>query len=270
MALNLEMPRATTPPRVFVILAGIALLGGGALYALLGFWGVILLFAILGTTTGVYTKPVDGYHALIVLDQWSGVQRTLFQGLNFALPWESNTQEVDLRVDLKEVREETYASTDALMETRYVYTIRPDFSGTDGGKKIVLYASYEADAIRGSGRALFSMLLSDYFGKHSGQDLLEKNLINRETFERDPGRSLIDEFERSHGVKVTVRLEYCGFNQRTQRVRDMVSGAKSFDQAVETSLENHKSRAQSPLICVTSISWKLNNTTLRRRLVGEY
>ena len=177
---------------------------------------------------------MDGYHALIVLDQWSGVQRTLFQGLNFALPWESNTQEVDLRVDLKEVREETYASTDALMETRYVYTIRPDFSGTDGGKKIVLYASYEADAIRGSGRALFSMLLSDYFGKHSGQDLLEKNLINRETFERDPGRSLIDEFERSHGVKVTVRLEYCGFNQRTQRFRDMVSGAKSFDQAVET------------------------------------
>lgn len=149
------------------------------------------------------------------------------------MPWESNTQEVDLRVDLKEVLEETYASADALMETRYVYTIRPDFSGTDGGEKIVLYASYEASAIKGSGRALFSMLLSDYFGKHSGQDLLDKSLINRETFERASGSSLIDEFERSHGVKVTVRLEYSGFNQRTQKFRDMVSGAKSFDQAVE-------------------------------------
>jgi hypothetical protein len=168
LAINLEMPRATTPPRVFVILVGLALLGGVALFVLLGVWGIVLLFGILGTTTGVYTKTVDGYRALIVLDQWNGVQRTLFQGTNFALPWESNTQEVDLRVDLKEVLEETYASADALMETRYVYTIRPDFSGTDGGEKIILYASYDASAIKGSGRALFSMLLSDYFGKHSG------------------------------------------------------------------------------------------------------
>jgi uncharacterized membrane protein len=55
MATNLEMPRATTPFRVLMILTGLALLGGGALFALLGFWGVILLFGILGATTGVYT-----------------------------------------------------------------------------------------------------------------------------------------------------------------------------------------------------------------------
>ena len=34
-------------------------------------------------------------------------------------------------------------------------------------------------------------------------------------------------------MKVTVRLEYSAFNKRTQKFRDMVSGAKSFDQAVE-------------------------------------
>jgi hypothetical protein len=245
VATSLVMPSKETPAGVTATLIGLAILGAVLLVWLLNFWGIILLFGILGVTTGTYTRTVPGFHALVLLNHFSGNQRAVFQGMNFTLPWESATQEIDLRVDLKEVCEESYASQDALMNAKYVYTVRPDVSGSNPGENVILYASYETDAIRQSARALFSMLLSDHFGKNSGPALLDKDFINKETFQHDPGRSLIAEFERDHAVKVTVRLENSNFSPKTQEARDSMSRASSFSNAVQRLIDGGMSRSEA-------------------------
>ena len=226
---SLQMPATDTPPGILGTLVALALLLCALLFWLLGFWGVIVALVIFAFTTGQYTETVPGFFARIVLNDFTGKQRTIFQGFHPKLPWENVTRDIDLKVDLKEVCQETYASQDALMETKYVYTLRPTFDG----ESVILYASYEPNALKQSIRALFSMLLSDYFGKHIGQDLLDKGCINREVFGQNPGSLLISEFERDHGAKVTVLLESSGFNQQVQKYRNMISGARSFNQIVE-------------------------------------
>lgn len=239
---SLVMPKTKTPKGVYGTLVGIAVLGGILLCTLFSslvldwgwFWGVVMMFGILGITTEVYTETVSGFHARILLNHLTGIQRTVFQGLSFKLPWETQTREIDLRIDLKEVCQETYASLDSMMKTRYVYTIRPNFSDpNNAGENIILYASYEEDAIKQGGRACFSMSLSDYYGKKEGKDLLDKALINLEVFKKDPGKSLIQEFEDSHGAKVTVLLEDSDFDEAAQKARNTISAAKSIREAVD-------------------------------------
>lgn len=237
---GLEMPRTETPLALVPILVSLAVLGGVLLYALLGFWGVVVLFVVLAATTGIYTETVPGFFASVVLNHLTGRQRVLFQGMNFKLPWETPEIQVDLRVDLKEVCEETYASMDALMKVRYVYTIRTDVSGDDAGSKVILFSSYQPDAIRMAGRALFSMLLSDYYASRSGESLLNKGEINRGVF---GASSDVARFETEHGVKVTVRLDGSEFDEKAQRFRDMVSGARSLDQAIQKLVEGGMNRA---------------------------
>ena len=202
------------------------------------FWGVAVMFGVLGITTKHYTETVPGFYARIVLNHLDGQQRTIFQGLHLKLPWETPTQDVDLRVDLKDVLSETYASLDALMETKYVYTMRPQFAG----EAVILYASYEVDALKQGIRALLSMMLSDYYGQHAGAQLLNKLWINQEVFGQDPGRTMIEEFENTHGVSVTARLEDSDFDAATQAARDTVARANSFGDAVQKLINSGMAR----------------------------
>lgn len=229
------MPKTKTPRSVFYILVTLAIIVGILLWMLLGFWGVILLFVILGITTGTYTENVEGFDAHIVLNYWTGVQRTLFQGLNFKLFWEGvQDEKIDLKTDLKEVVEQTWQSKDAMMDTTYIYTIRPDYSGDDAGEKIIIFASYEHDAIRMEGRALFSMLFSDYYRERSFDDLINKEKINGEIFGKTgTGRVKLEEFEKEHGVEVIVRLEDSDVDAETQKSRDIVAKSESFTEAVD-------------------------------------
>lgn len=233
MSAALKIPKATTAPGIITKLVVLALLLGGLFYWLVGSWGVVLLFVVLAVTTDIYTKHARGYHALIVLNAWSGAQRTLFQGLNFTLPWENITDDVDLKVELKAVLEDTYPSKGgSLMKTKYVYTITINYSGVDAGENVILFGSFEPDAIKMSARALLSMLLSDYFGKNMADDLLDKNTINKAVFEKDLGKSLIDQFQKKHGVLLEARLEDTDFSDEVQKARDVVSKAKSIDEAI--------------------------------------
>jgi hypothetical protein len=234
MTTNLEMPKTETPREVYTYLIGLVVILGFFLVWLLGlFWGVAILLVILAAMTGYYTEEVQGYNARILLDSFTGQQRTLFQGLNFKLPWEHLTRMIDLQVNLTEVLMETYASQDALMETKYTYTLRPDFSGNNAGDNIILYASYQGDAIETEARSLLSMLLSDYYGGHAGSELLDKQRIYREVFEGEPGKSLIADFEENHGVKITMRIKDSDFDAETQSARNTISRAKSFSDAVQ-------------------------------------
>jgi hypothetical protein len=245
---DLQMPKTRTPGSVWWVLAGLAGLMVMLLCALLSplifnwgwFLGVIVSFVIFGFTTNYYTETVPGFFARILLNQLTGTQRTIFQGLHPKLPWESITRDVDLRVDLKDVLSETYASLDALMETKYVYTMRPQLTGG----AVILYASYESEALKQSIRSLLSMLLSDYYGKHNGPQLLDKLLINREVFEYD-SEGLIARFEKEHGVAVTARLEDSDFDAATQAARDTVSRAKSFSDAVQKLVDGGMDRVEA-------------------------
>jgi len=255
---NLEMPETKTPGWVYGLLLLIAAAIGLLLWMLLGFWGIILTFVILGFTTEIYTATVQGFDAHIVLNHLTGVQRTIFQGMNFKLPWEQVQEEkVDLKVELNEVvKDETYTAKDALMHVKYVYTIRPDVSSEkpedpedDPGRKVILYASYEPDAIKMAGRAVFSSRLSDYFARRNGQTLLQKAKITRALF--GPGK-LVD-FEKEHGVKVEVTLEDVDFDEQTQRSRDMLSQATSFDTAVETLVKDGKGMTREEAVRVAKL-----------------
>ncbi len=218
-------------------------------------WGICILFFIVGFSTPLYTiSNVPAFHAGILVNSYSGEMRTVFPGVNWKLPWEKIQDEgyIDLRVDLKEVCEETYASQDALMETKYIYTIKPDISEEGNetpGEKIIRFSSFEPSAIKSKGRALFSMLLSDHYGKKEGKDLLKKKEINETVFgtENTPKQAIKD-FEKEHAVKVTVRLEDSDFDAQTQKYRDTISGAKSIAEAIKAFMDKGMGRTEAEKI----------------------
>ena len=183
---TLEMPKTITPEGVYLQLLAIIIIMFAGIAYLDIFEGIstmsITILLILAFTTKFYVRTVPGYHAHIVLNLITRKQRTMFQGFNLKLPWEQDVRTIDLRSETHNSSDETYATEDALMKVTYVYTIRPNISGKDPGKDIVLYASYDADAIEASGKALFSRLLSDYYRPKNAEDLKDKTEINKLVF----------------------------------------------------------------------------------------
>lgn len=233
------IPKTKTPANIISILLAMAGGLGILLFFLLGLWGILILFVFLAFSNSLYTSGVPAFHALILVNSWTGTMRVVFPGINWKLPWENTQDEyIDLRVELSEAPSETYASQDAMMEVKYVYTIRPNISeenGEDAGEKILIFSSFEPSAIKSKGKALFSMLLSDHYGDEVGENLLAKEKINEKVFGTEERKiDKITAFEVKHGVQVTVRLEDSDFDKATQKFRDMISGAKSFDEAIDT------------------------------------
>jgi hypothetical protein len=231
---SLTMPKTQTPNGVIISLLGLAILAWLVLYLLIfgAFFSAIIVFFIMGMTTKVYTDTVQGFEAHILLNNLTQEQRAVFQGMNFKLPWETFQQKIDLRVELNEVlKDETYAAKDTLMVVKYVYTIRPDVSGDNPGEKIVLFASFEPDAIKMAGRAIFSSTLSDHYATKNGTQLLNKAEITKELF--GPNSNKLEKFDKEHGSVAEVVLEDSDFDEATQKSRDMLSRATSFDATVK-------------------------------------
>lgn len=265
------MPKTKTPLGVYIGLLLIATAIGALLLVLLslldipGFWSLVLLFVVLGFATETYTETVQGFDSKILLNHLTGKQRTLFQGMNFKLPWEEAQRRIDLRVELNEViRDETYTAKDALMHVKYVFTIRPDASGKNAGEKVIRFASFEPDAIKMAGRAVFSSRLSDYFAEHSGEELLQKAAITKELFA--PGQ--LAEFEEGHGAEVEVTLEDVDFDEQTQRSRDMLSQAKSFDQAVRMLVKGGMDRVEATRVAKLMNFTDVSETNLNVNIVA--
>ncbi len=181
------MPGVEIPWGVYAVLVILATLLGGLLYWLCdglfeeGFVGVILLFVILAFTTNVYTINVPEFHALTVLDNLWGTQRTVFQGRNAKLPWESLGSLTDVRTELKDVIKATWVTKEgAMMKGTYVYLMHT--KRTPEG--VLTYAGYEPDAVKMAARNLFSMMFSDHFGKNQPEDLLNKTPSTRRSLVR--------------------------------------------------------------------------------------
>jgi hypothetical protein len=252
MAKNI-IPKTKTPANIISILLAMVVGLGILLFFLFGLWGILILFVSLAFSTSLYTSGVPAFHALILVNSWTGTMRVVFPGINWKLPWEDTQDEyIDLRVELSEAPSETYASKDALMEAKYVYTIRPNISeenGENAEEKILRFSSFEPSAIKEKGKALFSMLLSDHYGDNVGADLLAKEKINEEVFGTEEKKAdKIIAFEKKHGVQVTARLEDSDFDKATQKFRDMISGAKSFDEAIAILVEGGRTPVQAEKI----------------------
>lgn len=240
---KLEMPRTETPVDVYFWLLILTGLLGLIFFFLFGIVGIMLMILTLAFTTPVYAETTPGFHAIILLNHLTGTQRTVFQGLNFKLPWETVEKNggvkayIDLRVDIHQKLNETYPTQDGLMKTEYVDTFRPDFSGDNPGDKIILFATFEAETIKTELRALLSQMLSDHYGKNTCADLLNKDGIMETVFKSNIGKKLIGDFEDEHAVKVSVRLTDSDYDKRTQKFRDTISAAKSFNEAIKKLME---------------------------------
>ncbi|MDR3519579.1 MAG: SPFH domain-containing protein [Candidatus Pacebacteria bacterium] len=241
------VPSAPIAWGVFFLNAILAITGGSLLCALFGpwfldwgwYWGVVLTLVVLAFSVEIYTETVPGYFARILLNPWTRNQRTIFQGLSFKLPWESRTIDVDLKSELSDVCEETWATKGgAMMDTKYVYLLRP----ARNPDAIITYASFEPNVVKRAARNLLTMMYSDYFGQHQPEDLLNKAAINKALFneEKDGGdkdyadhRAMVCEFENKYGVDLSARIEDVDYDEATQKARDIITNAKSFDQAVD-------------------------------------
>jgi hypothetical protein len=246
-----KIPKTETPDDIIAILLLMAIGMSIILVSLIGIIfssfligicvGLFISFLVIGYNTALFSKSnVPPFHTLILINTFTGKMRVIFPGVNWKLPWEKPQDKglIDLRVDLKEVCEETYDSKNgARMETKYVYTIKPDYSNDSNGspeEKILCFASFEQSAIKTKGRALFSMLLSDYYGKNEGNALLNKSIINEAVFgtESSPNPFILD-FEKKHAVEVSVRLEDSDWDAQTLKYRETVAGAESLAEAIE-------------------------------------
>ena len=162
------IPKTETPQEVYVWLFAIIAIAFIILGLFLGYYGLAILSLFMAFSTSKYTENgIPAFHGLILVNSITGTMRGIFPGLNPKLWWEhpqKNTNGekayIDTRTELSEVLNETYVAKDALMKTRYVYTIRPDLSyrfDTTPGEKLIVWSSYEHSAIKSKGRALFSM-----------------------------------------------------------------------------------------------------------------
>ena len=229
---NLHIPETKTPDEVILELVLVAVVLGALLVWFFGYFpGLIALSLVLASTTSTYTFGVPEFNASTVLNHWTGKQRVVFQGRSLKLPWEEPGTFVNLRVELTDVRNESYPAADALMSARYILTIRPNFSGNNPEASILRYASFEGKAIIMEGRAVFSGLFSDYFAEKPGKDTRNKEKINKELFDSEHPHPLVKRFQEEHGVVVVVKLEDVDFDKGTQEFRDLVSKAKSIGEA---------------------------------------
>ncbi len=236
---NLEIPRTDTPTYVYLILGIIGLITIILMYWLLsnllgfGFIGVLISIGIFAYTTEQYTLDVDGYNAVIVLNNRSGEKRTLFEGTNYKLTWEEPVETVDLKTELGEVmKDETYASKDSVMLVKYVYTITPNvYSVPDPGANVILWNSFEHDAIKRAGRALFSQMISDFFKTDTTEEIIKmgKDSITKTVFESD---DKLQKFQEKHGARVHVIVEDVDRSKNAQKARDAIAQAGSAAEAI--------------------------------------
>ncbi|MCX6754897.1 MAG: hypothetical protein NTU81_03675 [Candidatus Nomurabacteria bacterium] len=241
MKKNQVIPNTKTPTVVYLILLMIILIFGTIFYSLFGIWGIIIFFIILAYFTSLFLEDdIPMFHALIMRGG-TGKMRVLFPGVfNFKLPWEQAHEEngakkyIDLRVETGEICNDTYPSKDTLMKTQYVYSLRPDLRKSNNGtieENIIKFSSFEISAIREKAKALFSMLLSDWYANKSGDDLKNKSLINKKLFgTKDKPSNAVTEFEKEHGVEISVRLVDSDFNDNVQEYRDKIAGAKTINE----------------------------------------
>ncbi len=252
MATRNIIPSTKTPNDVYSILIATVLVSLLFFGSLLGIWGIMIVGLILAFTTQYYTEStIPAFHAGILKNSFTGKMRVLFPGVNFKLPWEEAQEKtIDLRIELTEPsKPETYDSLDAEMTVTCVSTFRPDLTecfGEDVGEKILLFSSFEPKAIQEKGKALFSMLLSDYYASKQGKDLLKKEEINNTVFgtETNPNIKILN-FEKRHGVEVTVRLTDSDFSKAAQKFRDMISGADSIDKAINKLVSGGMERSKA-------------------------
>lgn len=230
---NLNIPKASTPGSViFTTLVLMIFLGCLMFWVFQSAWGIILTFVILAFTTTIYTQNVEEYHALTLLNKFTGKQRVLFQGRTGKFLWEEVGTLVDLRAELKDIPEETWATgAGALMDAKYVYILHP--RATEKG--ILAYASFTRDTVKAAARNLFSIMLSDHFGKcKKPEKLLGKDDVNKAVFETPEGKDKICKFEEEYGVICSsVKLEDVDFDAETQKARDVISKAESMAKATE-------------------------------------
>jgi hypothetical protein len=247
--IDLEMPKTKTPLYVYITLFVLSILLGWLMYFVFdtfgyiffenkgwGVWGIIFSFAVIGMNTKAFTMEVKGYDALIILDYLTGKQRTLFQKKNFTLPWENVTGTVNLKAEPHDVsKDETYSTKNGQMKIKFIYIIRPDASGDDAGKKIVRYGSFELDTIKMKGRAAASQTLSDWYGQHNNEELLDKANTEEEALRKkgSKGREKIAIFERDYGATIEVTLEDSDRDKAAQEAQDTIARSQAFRLAVE-------------------------------------
>jgi hypothetical protein len=242
------MPEAKTPGTVIVGLAAIFV----AMYLLFSwtfeswtFWGPVITLLVAAFSTTTWTQFVEEFHALTVLNRLTGKQRAIFQGRTGKLPWEQAGTSVDLKAELKDILEETWATDKgALMKTKYIYLLRPRTTEID----IIKYAGYEASVIKAAARNLFSQLFSDHFGQTQDPTmLLNKTMVNTVVLESADGLRRLGIFEDQYGVEAWARLEDVDFDDETQKARSTVSRAEAIAQAFDE-LENKVGKEEATKI----------------------
>jgi hypothetical protein len=64
-------------------------------------------------------------------------------------------------------------------------------------------------------------------------EVLKKKEVNEAVFESDEGKRRLRQFEDKYGVEISnVGLEDVDYDKRTQKARDLITNARSFDEAL--------------------------------------
>ncbi len=210
------------PARLATIVIGIFMLFFWIFNWNLFFPTVITLLVMAGMRP-MFTRYVHPFTGQLVVDGLGRENkiRCMFKGLRWIAPGETLGAILDLKTELKEPVPQTWQSTNALMVTQYVYTVKVDASGYNAGEKVVLYASFEPNTIKMNARALISKLFSDYYREKPSSALKNKAQIEEAVFgSGTPGRRQLEKFEADHGCKISCTLEDSDVDKATQAVLD--------------------------------------------------
>lgn len=248
------IPKTETPIDVYVIMVIFFSVPLVILSSMFGLIGLGISLILSGALSPLFmADTIASFHSIGLIDSITGDMRTLFPGINFKKPWEreehgddGKKKYTDLRVELGEPCDETYQAIDGVMLVKYVYTIKVDIS-YDGylspGEKVIKFNSSEKEIIKRKGRALVSSIISDYYGKEIQNNLKDKNKITKVVSSLN--KEDIEEYEKDFCVKLTFRIEDSDFDKETQKFKDAISQAKSFNEAVQILVDGGMDRVRA-------------------------
>ncbi len=231
---DIKMPKTKTPLGVrLLLLLIITILYFGMFIFVDWVICLIVVSVILAATNTLYSVTTPAYHCAIVLNVLTREKRVVYEGFSLLLPWEKLHKVIDLRFELAKECMKEFPTLDAKMIAEYIFTIRPCISIGNPDENILRFASYEPTVIQKGSEGFYSQKFSDYYGKNSAKDLIDKEAICNSLF-GDDGTAKAEEdiIKARYGIESAVRLVSSKWDQETQKFRDLISGAKSFDEAI--------------------------------------
>ena len=227
----------------------------------------IVLIALSSILKKYFLFEVPAYHAIIMINAFTGATRVLFPVLNIILPWESAEEKehndelnfIDLKKSIPCIcKGKIFQTKDSTMVVDYLIAMHLNISGSyhDASTNILNFNSVKEEALKELVEKKITGIFSGYYSTHELSSLIDESAVMQEMFNEalsskpdiaKRNNAIRKELETNYGVKITIVLENSNPDKLVQEYYDTVSKADAFDKAVDVLVKGGMNREKAEL-----------------------